>query len=155
LRAWWKNQGILDYPMARRLLILCDGGGSNSSRSHLFKQDLQVLADEIGLEIRIAHYPPYCSKYNPIEHRMFPHVTRSCQGVIFETYDQAQNYIEKTRTRKGLSVNAIILKKEYERGREMDSNILKTLNIKHDDDLKLWNYRISPRNLNKYVNPVI
>jgi len=76
LRNWWYNEGKIEYPDATSILILCDGGGSNSSRHYLFKEDLQKLVDEIGIEIRIAHYPPYCSKYNPIEHRLFPHVTR-------------------------------------------------------------------------------
>jgi len=144
LRYWWKNIGIFDYPCAQRILILCDGGGSNSSRSHLFKQDLQKLSDELELEIRIAHYPPYCSKYNPIEHRMFPHVTKACQGVIFENYERAQEYIEKTKTRHGLIVRSEIIEKEYEKGRKADLELLKNLNIEYDDDLKSWNYRIAP-----------
>ena len=53
------------YPQATSILVLCDGGGSNSAPALPFKQDLQALADEIGVEIRIAHYPPYCSKYKP------------------------------------------------------------------------------------------
>jgi len=65
------------------LLLLCDGGGSNPSNSLLFKQDLQGLANRIGLQIRVAHFPPYCSKHNPIEHRVFSHVTRACEGVVF------------------------------------------------------------------------
>ncbi len=69
LRKWWYEQGLHVYPNADSILILCDGGGSNSSRHYIFKEDLQKLADEIGIEIRIACYPPYTSKYNPIEHR--------------------------------------------------------------------------------------
>ncbi len=77
-------------------MLLCDGGGSNSASKYVFKQDLQDLANRLGLEIRLAHNPPYCSKYNPIEHRMFPHVTRACQGVILDTPETAQHYLEKT-----------------------------------------------------------
>lgn len=61
--------------------MLCDGGGSNSATRYVFKEELQKLALRLGVEIRVAHYPPYCSKYNPIEHRLFPHVTRACRGV--------------------------------------------------------------------------
>jgi len=68
--------------LATSILLLCDGGGSNSSRSYLFKENLQNLSNKIGIEIRVAHYPPYTSKYNPIEHRLFPHISRTCQGVI-------------------------------------------------------------------------
>ncbi len=66
LRHWWDQKGRFDYPHATSILVLCDGGGSNSARHYIFKQDLQSLVDEIGVEIRIAHYPPYCSKYNPV-----------------------------------------------------------------------------------------
>ena len=144
LRSWWYNQGQFDYKQSTKLLILCDGGGSNSSRSNLFKQDIQRLANELQLEIRIAHYPPYCSKYNPIEHRMFPHVTKACQGVIFESFEQANEYIKTTKTKEGLIVNSVIIKKEYEKGRKVDKKIIETLNIRYDDHLKSWNYQISP-----------
>jgi Rhodopirellula transposase DDE domain len=99
LRSWWNTYGSRSrYPLADSILLLCDGGGSNSSRYYLFKQDLQALVDELGIEIRIAHYPPYTSKYNPIEHRLFPHVSRVCQGVIFDsvqTVQQQWNYTAK------------------------------------------------------------
>ncbi len=78
----WNHYGCIHYPDLTHLLLLCDGGGSNDARHYLFKQDIQAVANELGLEIRIAHYPPYTSKYNPIEHLLFPHVTRATQGVI-------------------------------------------------------------------------
>ena len=80
IRVWWLKYGQYDYPDADSILILCDGGGSNGSSHYIFKQDLQDLVNEIGIEIRIAHYPSYCSKWNPIEHKLFPHVTRACEG---------------------------------------------------------------------------
>src|SRR4030095_8138150 len=82
---WWEQAGRTAHPRAKRLLVLGDGGGSNSATQYLFKEDLQGLANRLGVEIRVAHYPPYCSKHNPIEHRVFPHVTRACQGGIFHT----------------------------------------------------------------------
>ena len=85
IATWWEQHGRTDYPRAKKLLVLCDGGGSNSATRYVFKEELQNLANRLGIEIRIAHYPPYCSKYNPIEHRLFPHVTRACRGVIFRT----------------------------------------------------------------------
>jgi hypothetical protein len=77
LAAWWDQEGRADYPLAKKLLLLCDGGGSNSATMYLFKEDLQKLANRLGIEIRVAHYPPYCSKFNPIEHRLFPHLRAS------------------------------------------------------------------------------
>ena len=84
LKKWWLEMGRIDYPKATSVLMLMDGGGSNSSRRHVFKEGLQSLSNEIGIEIRVAHYPPYTSKWNPIEHRVFPHITRAMQGVILK-----------------------------------------------------------------------
>ena len=72
IRGWWNYRGRYDYPGCQRLLLLMDGGGANSHRVHQFKREMIKLATWTGLEIRIAHYPPYCSKWNPIEHRLFP-----------------------------------------------------------------------------------
>ena len=74
IKYWWENYGKKDYPNANSILNLADCGGSNSSRHYIFKEDLQKLVDEIGIEIRMAHYPSYASKYNPIEHRLFCHI---------------------------------------------------------------------------------
>lgn len=78
VRKWWFDYGKVEYPNSKKLLLFCDCGGSNNARYYIFKEDLQKLSNEIGIEIRIAHYPPYTSKYNPIEHRLFPHITRAC-----------------------------------------------------------------------------
>jgi hypothetical protein len=90
IRAWWKQYGSVQYVAASSILLLCDAGGSNSSRQYLFKQDLQAVANELEIEIRIAHYPPYTCKYNPIEHRLFPHLSRACQGVIFQSVEMVR-----------------------------------------------------------------
>ena len=145
LRLWWQHYGCTLYPNASSLLILCDGGGSNSSRQHLFKIDLQHLADEIGIEIRIAHYPPYCSKYNPIEHRLFPHVTRACQGVIFTSISLVKQLMQKTSTAKGLKVYVHLLEKAYQTGRKASAHLIQSLSILFDPCLPQWNYRAIPR----------
>jgi len=144
IKLWWEKTGRIVYPLAKKILILCDGGGNNSSRGSLFKYYLQQLANAIRLEIRVAHYPPYCSKYNPIEHRMFPHVTRACQGVIFSNYEQVHEYIERTQTKTGLRVNAEIIKKEYEKGRKLTTSEIDSINLYRDDYLGKWNYSILP-----------
>jgi hypothetical protein len=144
LRNWWYDQGQHLYPDATSLLILCDGGGSNNSRHYLFKQDLQELADELGLDIRIAHYPPYCSKYNPIEHRMFPHVTRACQGVVFESIELVKELMSGTTTTKGLQVTVKIIDKVYETGRKVADDFKETMRIVFDQFLPQWNYTATP-----------
>jgi hypothetical protein len=141
---WWTAEGHTAFPLANSLLLLCDGGGSNSATQYLFKQDLQGLADRMGLEIRVAHYPPYTSKYNPIEHRLFPHLTRACQGIIFETVEQVQHYMAKAETRTGLSVAVNILHKVYETGRKVVAGFKKTMRIVYDNLLPRFNYRAIP-----------
>ena len=147
IATWWEQQGRFDYPEAKKLLVLCDGGGSNSATRYVFKEDLQKLANRLGIEIRIAHYPPYCSKYNPIEHRLFPHVTRACRGVIFHTLDTVQHYMAKTETTKGLKVNVSILDKVYETGRKCAAGFKKSMKIVFDEFLPKWNYRAVPEGL--------
>lgn len=144
LRNWWYHQGQHDYPQATSILLLCDGGGSNSSRHYIFKQDLQALVDEIGVEIRIAHYPPYTSKYNPIEHRLFPHVTRACQGVIFTSVSLVKDLIAKTTTSTGLKVTVRIIDKVYQTGRKVADDFKETMRIIFDDFLPQWNYTAAP-----------
>lgn len=142
---WWEEHGRAAYPQASRLLILCDGGGSNSATQYLFKEDLQRLADRLHLELRVAHYPPYCSKHNPIEHRVFPHVTRACQGVIFHTVEIAQQFIERAKTSTGLRVSVGILNKVYKTGRKYAEGFKENLKIVFDDYLPKWNYRALPQ----------
>ena len=146
-RHWWYTHGQQNYPGASAILILCDGGGSNSSLHYIFKQDLQTLADEIGVEIRIAHYPPYCSKYNPIEHRLFPHITRACQGVIFTSIEVVQELIEKTNTKAGLKAFVHVINKVYEIGRKVAAGFKENMRIVFDDLLPRFNYRAVPLNL--------
>jgi len=144
LAHWWQNWGRHDHAQARQLLILCDGGGSNPSQSTLFQQDLQSLSESTGLEIRIAHYPPYCSKHNPIEHRVFPHVTRACEGVVFSSVPLVKQLIERTQTRTGLQVSVDIIDKVYETGRKAAAHLKSSLRVAADALLPKWNYVVSP-----------
>jgi hypothetical protein len=144
LAVWWENHGRAAYPEASKLLVLCDGGGSNGASRYVFKEQLQALANRLGLEIRVAHYPPYCSKYNPIEHRLFPHVTRACRGVIFHTLETVRRYMSKADTTTGLKVAVRIIDKVYEAGRKCAANFKKTMKIVFDSFLPKWNYRAVP-----------
>ncbi len=145
IRYWWQQYGSVHYESASSILLLCDGGGSNSSRQYLFKQDLQALVNELGMEIRIAHYPPYTSKYNPIEHRLFPHVSRACQGVIFESVEMVEELIAKTKTKTGLQVFTTILNGLYKTGRQVTQEFKEIMDIVFDDYLPQWNYTAVPQ----------
>ena len=145
IRYWWQQYGSGHYGSASSILLLCDGGGSNSSRQYLFKQDLQALVNELGIEIRIAHYPPYTSKYNPIEHRLFPHLTRVCQGVIFDSVEMVKDLMAKAKTQTGLKVFTTILEQVYETGRKVTQDFKQTMEIVFDDYLPQWNYTAKPQ----------
>ena len=112
--------------------------------STLFKQDIQSVADETGVEIRIAHFPPYTSKWNPIEHRVFPHISRALQGVILTTHLLTKALIEKTTTKTGLKVFASIFNQVYETGRKVAAGFKESMRIVFDEHLKLWNYVAVP-----------
>ena len=141
IKDWWVNHGQTNYPNATSILALADGGGSNSSRHYIFKEDLQKLVNEIGVEIRMAHYPPYTSKYNPIEHRLFCHVTRACEGVVFSNIEVVQGLVADTTTSKGLKVFATIKDKIFETGRKVAEGFKENMSIIFDDFLGQWNYR--------------
>ena len=113
LEWWWETIGKYEYPKATRILILCDSGGANGYRHHLFKQCLQKLARKIGKKLVIAHYPPYCSKYNPIERRLFAQVHRTIKETILTDLEQVKRLMEKTATKTGLSVEVRINDKNY------------------------------------------
>jgi Rhodopirellula transposase DDE domain len=141
---WWCDHGQRLYPDARSLCLLGDGGGSNSADKYLFKEDLQKLSDRLGLEIRMAHYPPYCSKYNPIERRLFCHTTRACQGVLFDSVATVKRLLEKTRTATGLGVVVAVLDKVYQTGRKYAVDFKENMKILFDEYLPKWNYRAVP-----------
>lgn len=132
IRHWWQQHGQHQYSTATSILLLCDGGGSNSSRQYLFKQDLQALVNQLGVEIRIAHYPLYASKYNPIEHRLFPHLTRVCQGVIFKRVEMVKDLMAKARTQTGLTVFSTVMDKVYATGRKVTEEFKQTMEIVFD-----------------------
>jgi hypothetical protein len=149
LKDWWERFGRVAYPEAKSLMLLCDGGGSNPadterSQAHLFRTDVQGLANALGMEIRMAHYPPYASKYNPIEHRLFPHLTRVCRGVIFHDVGLVAELMRKAKTRTGLSVVVDIVDKFYEIGRKVGKATKDAVNLVRDSVLPRWNYRILP-----------
>ena len=102
------------------------------------------MVNKIEIPIRVTHYPPYCSKYNPIEHRLFPHLTRALAGVVLKTVDWVKKLIRRTHTSKGLKVTVGILKKFYKTKREATDRFLENMPISHDDLLPDWNYVVCP-----------
>jgi Rhodopirellula transposase DDE domain len=145
LRVFWHGDGQRLYPNASAILLLCDGGGSNSCHKHLFKEDLQGVVNDIAVPIRVAHYPAYCSKFNPIERRLFSHVTRACQGVLFDSLHTVLGLMQKTKTQQGLSVTVRVLHTVYEGGRTVSEAFKKNMPIVFEKLLPKWNYWALPQ----------
>ena len=144
IKRWWNVIGKKRYPEATSILILADGGGSNSSRHHVFKQSLQNLANDMQIELRMAHYPPYTSKWNPIEHRVFPHITRALAGVVLSTVPLLKELVKNTKTKTGLKVFARVTNKTYKKGLKVADDFYVNAKIKFDKILPQWNYVAKP-----------
>lgn len=147
LQWYWNRIGSLAYPDAWSILLLFDCGGSNSAAKYLFKHDLQAVVNAIGLPIRVAHYPSYCSKYNPIERRFFPHVTRACTGLMFDTLERAVQLMRKATTSTGLRTTVNVIRRLYETGRAASQTMIDTIRatLKFHDLLPKWNYTLTPQ----------
>ena len=147
LKWYWNRIGKHCYPNADSILLLMDGGGSNSASKYIFKHDLQEVVNSIGIPIRVAHYPSYCSKYNPIERRFFPHVTRACTGMLFDTLKTAVNLMRKAATSTGLKTTVHVINRLYETGRNATQAMKDVIRstISFDKLLPKWNYTLTPQ----------
>lgn len=141
---WLNNVAFQRYSEIKKLLILCDSGGSNSCRKHGWKYYLyKKISSVYGIEIQVCHYPSGASKWNPIEHKMFSHISKNWQGVPLRSYELAMNYINTTTTKKGLTVKAFLNEKEYEKGVCFDKKqVEKEIIINRNEFLPQWNYKI-------------
>jgi len=144
IRAWWEDLGRERYPGATSLQITADCGGGNGNRVRLWKAELQRLADQTGLEIRVCHFPPGTSKWNKIEHRLFCHISQSWRGRPLVSYAVVINSIASTTTNAGLKVYARLDEREYPKKVEITDEQLAAVNLTTDPFHPEWNYSISP-----------
>jgi hypothetical protein len=142
---WWREMGRQRFPRATRLMITADGGGSNSSRSRLWKVALQELADDLKLELQVCHFPPGTSKWNKIEHRLFCFITKNWRGRPLTSYQAIVNLIGSTTSKKGLTVRAVLDTNHYETGRKITDKQLAQVNSTPAEFHGEWNYTIRPR----------
>ena len=145
IRSGWDRMGSKSYPEARELLIMADSGGSNSSRTRLWKVSLQRLADQIGLCLSVCHFPPGTSKWNKIEHRMFCHITANWRGKPLESHKVIVNLIGNTTTQTGLTIQAELDLSRYPTGIQVSDEQLAQVCIEKLAFHGEWNYRILPR----------
>jgi len=143
---WWLNKLQWHYQNADCLLLLCDGGGSNSCNHYIVKQDLVKLAKRLNIKILVAHYPAYCSKWNPIEHKLFSQIHKAWEGSIFHNINIVRELTMETCTKTGLEVQVRVNNKKYETGRKYEEEFKNDIEkyIIFDDQLPKWNYLINP-----------
>ena len=144
----WREHLKEQYPNARTLVILCDDVGSNSSSHRIVKQDLMDLANKLGIRLLMVHYPPYCSKFNPIEHRLFSQITRSWSGAPLMSLQNAADRAAMTTTKNGLKVHVHINSKTYDIKRPIVESYQKRLarQVIFAPELGQWNYLVKPAN---------
>jgi len=145
---WWRLEGQKHYPHSKRLLILADGGGGNASNSRVWRARLQSkFCDRFGIAITVCHYPPGTSKWNPIEHFLFSHISKNWEGEPLETYEKVLKYIRTTTTETGLKVRAQLNRKTYMKGVSISDEEMESLCIQKYPRLPKWNYTIKPRKM--------
>src|SRR5207247_310521 len=130
IRRWWKVRGSRGYPMASRLLITADAGGSNGYRYRVWKSELAAFAAETGLAVTVCHFPPGTSKWKKIEHRLFSHITMNWRGRPLTSHQVVVNSIAATRTRAGLRVTAELDTASYPVGNSISRDQLAALPIR-------------------------
>ncbi|GAC1481703.1 MAG: hypothetical protein NVS1B16_12170 [Pseudarthrobacter sp.] len=143
---WWEQEGKAAYPLADRLLILADGGGSNGCRARAWKCNLQVLlSDRFGLTLTVCHYPTGCSKWNPVEHRLFGPISTNWAGKPLRCLGTMLGYIRGTKTETGLGVTAHLDEGFYKKSVPYSPKDVDQLCLKAHDVCPHWNYTISPK----------
>jgi hypothetical protein len=146
LARWCETEMPRFYSAATMLFLEADGGGSNGARCRRWKQLLQeMIADRFGLTVTVSHYPTGCSKWNPIEHRLFSEVSKTCAGCPLRSYDLLLKYLSDTKTKTGLTVEATLVVTEYTKGIKVSDEEMAGLNLQPHAICPQWNYTISPR----------
>src|SRR5258707_6735613 len=146
LADWCRTEMPQRFPRATHLFIEADGGGSNASRSCVFKQQVQEkIADALGLIVTVCHYPPGTSKWNPIEHRVFSEISKTWQGCPLRSFEVVLDYLRDTKTQTGLTVQAQLVTQVYRTGVKVSKALMETLNIQQHEVCSQWNYTVRPR----------
>jgi len=145
IRRWWQQHGQDTYPAAHELLIVADGGGSNSVRGRLWKTEVQGLATETGLTLRVAHLPPGTSKWNKIEHRLFSYISINGRARPLTSMETVIELISGTTTTGGLRVAAVVDTNAYPTKMTVSDAELQAIHLVRDAFHGDWNYALLPQ----------
>lgn len=146
IRSWWNEMGREAYPEAKEIYINADGGGSNGSKTGLWKKELQTFANEIDKTIHVSHFPPGTSKWNKIEHKMFCFISKNWRGRPLIDRAIVVNLIGNTKTKSGLIIKAKLDENIYNTGIKISKKELALLFLEKEDFHGEWNYRIYSQN---------
>ena len=142
---WWEQEGRPTFPHEEKMLILSDAGGSDGYRPRLWKKQVQEqLADHLGIEVMVCHYPTGASKWNPVEHRLFSYISLNWAGKPLRSFETMLAYIQGTITETGLEVKASLLDQEYEKSIKVSDKEMAALNLERRRVCPNWNYIIKP-----------
>ncbi|MCP3923702.1 MAG: ISAzo13 family transposase [Desulfobacterales bacterium] len=145
IETWWRTEGQKRYSNADELLILADAGGSNSYRSRVWKAQIyEKICKPYGIFVKVCHYPPGTSKWNPIEHRLFSEISKNWAGKPLESFEKALKYIRTTKTSTGLTVKAHFVRKKYRKGESVTDEQMKQLPVETHKIMPKWNYTLLP-----------
>jgi hypothetical protein len=144
IRSWWNDPSRPRFQQEDALLILCDAGGSNNCRFWLWKYELQLLANQLGISIMVCHYPTGASKYNPIEYRLFSQITINWAGQPLQSLQTMLSFIRDTTTQTGLTVKALLLDQVFQKGRRVSDEQYNSINLRRRPICPTWNYTITP-----------
>ena len=151
-----KNNGILPLQNPQHIAVIghaaqaahFQGGGSshiNATHVDVPFVELQKLADELGIETAVCHYPPGTSKWNKIEHRLFCHITQTWRGRPLTDRLAVVELIAATTTTTGLRVESALDTRSYQKGIKVSDAEMAALNIKPATFQGDWNYTFVPR----------
>lgn len=146
IESWWLKKGKMKY-LSNDLLILVDAGGSNGYRCHMWKVKIQeVLCNRHNLRVTVCHYPPGASKWNPIEHLLFSEISKNWKGTPLIDFETVLKYIQTTKTKNGLTVDAVMVNKQYKKGVKASKEDIQNVNLEPHEVNGVWNYTIHPQN---------
>lgn len=145
IRRWWTEFGLYRYPRADRVLILADCGGSNGYRTRLWKHRLQVaFCNRFDLEVKVCHFPPGASKWNPVEHKLFSFISNNWAGEPLRDHETVLKFIRTTKTSTGLTVRATLSRRRYSKGTKITEEQMEEIILQPHTRRPQWNYSILP-----------
>jgi hypothetical protein len=146
LSLWISKFGWNAYPGMKKILLLCDSGGSNGYRPRLWKYGLyQTIAQTYGITVTVCHYPPGASKWNPVEHRLFSFISLEWAGHPLRSLNAMMAFIQSTTTKTGLRVKALLNTRKYDKGKKVPDHLFREIRLSNHSELPAWNYTIRPK----------